>query len=180
MRSVAFSMVVLVAVLLFLLLVAEPVQPPHFPHPEPRSHVLRLVLAESLRQDVPAELLSAVIAAESSWKPDAYRYEAHLDDASYGLMQVLYSTAQDMGYTGPPDGLFDPATNIRYGTKYLRWLMDRFDDLWVVVAAYNAGPGRVGKLIAKHGNSYEDIQPYLPEVTRAYVERVRSYMNREE
>lgn len=94
----------------------------------------------------------AVVSIESSFDPNAYRYEKHLDDASYGLMQVLSTTARDMGYTGAPEGLLDPKTNIRVGMIYLKWVWDFLAgrlgreptyDEWL--SAYNGGIGNVLK-----------------------------------
>jgi hypothetical protein len=92
----------------------------------------------------------AVIAVESRFDRNAYRFEAKLNDASYGLMQVLSSTARDMGYAGPVEGLFDPETNIRVGMLYLRWVWNFLEsrlgrpptyDEWL--SGYNGGVGNV-------------------------------------
>jgi hypothetical protein len=59
---------------------------------------------------------------------------------SYGLMQVMYPTAVTYcGYSGNPDSLKDPATNIDCGTNYLKDLLDRYGDEADAVSAYNAG-----------------------------------------
>lgn len=94
----------------------------------------------------------AIIEVESARDPDAYRYEKRLNDASIGLMQILYTTARDRGYTQGPAGLFDPEANIRYGMRQLRWsydyLLDRLGqpptmEQWI--GSYNAGVGNVMK-----------------------------------
>jgi len=92
------------------------------------------------RWGVPESWILAVIEVESAFNAGAYRYEAKLNDASYGLMQLLYSTARGLGYTGSPEGLFDPAVNIDYGAKLLAQLRDRFGaDFERVYSAYNSG-----------------------------------------
>lgn len=92
----------------------------------------------------------AVIEVESSFNPSAYRFEPRLNDASIGLMQVLFSTAKDRGYTGGPAGLFDPLTNIRIGMAHLKWSFDTLsarmgeaptDNQWI--GSYNIGVGAV-------------------------------------
>lgn len=95
----------------------------------------------------PADVL-AIIEIESSFRADAYRAEPQIGDASYGLMQVLYSTARDRGYQGPPEGLFDPATNIRIGMRQLKWSWDFLaarlrggPTTAVWIGSYNAGVG---------------------------------------
>jgi soluble lytic murein transglycosylase-like protein len=66
--------------------------------------------------------LFAFVQIESSFNPRAYRFEPRLHKASYGLMQLLYSTACQMGYNGGNfKDLYDPKTNLRYGMKYAQW-----------------------------------------------------------
>ncbi len=92
-------------------------------------------------------LVMGVIATESSYRVMAYRAEPQINDASYGLMQVLYSTAKDRGYIGAPEGLFDPLTNIRIGMAHLKWSYDFLaarmgsvtESAWL--SSYNAGVG---------------------------------------
>ena len=94
----------------------------------------------ALRYYVPESWIKAVIETESSWNPDAFRAEPRINDASYGLMQLLYRTAKGLGYTGTKDGLYDPATNIDLGTKLLGNLRQRLgDDFQRVYSAYNSG-----------------------------------------
>ncbi len=101
----------------------------------------------------------AFVAVESSFNPRAYRFEPHLGEASYGLMQTLESTARDLGFTGPAEALFDPATSLTFGMRYLRWSWDllrqrlgRDPDTTEWVAAYNAGVGGVlrGNLVPSY------------------------------
>lgn len=94
----------------------------------------------------------AVIDIESSFNPGAYRAEPQLGDASYGLMQILSSTAADRGYSGPVDGLFDPETNIRLGMRQLKWSWDYLARKRGVppspaewIGSYNAGVGNALK-----------------------------------
>jgi len=96
------------------------------------------ILDAAARYIVDPALIKAVITKESSWNPQAYRGEPQINDASRGLMQILFRTAQGMGYGGTPDGLFDPATNINFGSRYLA---DRLSVYGYPsgVSAYNAG-----------------------------------------
>lgn len=95
----------------------------------------------------PAELL-AFVEVESAFRPAAYRFEPHLGEASYGLMQVLESTARDRGLMGAPEALYDPLTGLFYGVAQVAWTRDflgrRYgrdatETEWV--GAYNAGVG---------------------------------------
>lgn len=100
----------------------------------------------------PASVM-ATIEVESSFEPAAYRMEPRLGEASYGLMQVLPSTAKQMGWKGTsPVQLYDPTLNITLGMRYLRWGWDYLQrhlkrrptlDEWA--AGYNEGYGAVAK-----------------------------------
>lgn len=89
--------------------------------------------------------VKATIGQESEFNPAATRQEPG-GDASIGLMQVLYSTAQSLGYpeaVGSPNnlsGLYDPGANIFIGTKLINDLVSRLGPDWAAVAsAYNGG-----------------------------------------
>jgi len=97
----------------------------------------------------PASIM-AFIQIESSFDERAIHYEPALGESSYGLMQILLSTARWLGFTGDiPNGLFDPETNVRLGMRYLRWgwhYLERKSrqtptvEQWA--AGYNEGYGR--------------------------------------
>lgn len=110
----------------------------------------------------------AVIEIESSFNPRAYRFEAHRGEASYGLMQVLESTARDRGLVGQPEQLFDPETGILYGMRQLKWTYDylarrlgRQPTIGEWFGAYNAGVGNVlnnGFIPAQYVQKFQTAQ----------------------
>lgn len=103
-------------------------------------------------------LVKAVIKAESDYNPRAVSRKGAL-----GMMQLLPSTARDMSVRDP----LNPEENIRGGSRYLRLMLDQFDNnVELALAAYNAGPNAV----KKHGG----IPPY--EETQTYVKRVKRYL----
>jgi soluble lytic murein transglycosylase-like protein len=63
---------------------------------------------------VPVSLVQRVIVRESTHRPGAR------NGPYYGLMQILPATARSMGYQGPPQGLLDAETNLKFAGKYLR------------------------------------------------------------
>jgi soluble lytic murein transglycosylase-like protein len=78
--------------------------------------------------DIPESLIHRVIVRESGYNPAAR------NGPYYGLMQILPQTAGTMGYRGPPEGLLDAETNLRYAGKYLRgaWLVSDGDEATAV------------------------------------------------
>ena len=120
-------------------------------------------------------LVLAVIHAESSGKPKAVSRSG-----ARGLMQLMWPTAKEVAgwekvRLRSRDDLFDPDLNVRLGTRYLAWLRGRFgDDPHLYIAAYNAGPGNVGKWRRRHPGlaSAALIQKAAFAETRTYVGRV--------
>lgn len=106
-----------------------------------------LVVRIAKQYGVPPALVKATIKQESNWDVNASRFEHHLGDTSWGLMQILLKTAKDT--LGNPNltiqQLIEPTTNITAGTKYLGILLNRYGNLRDAVAAYNAGSPRLGQ-----------------------------------
>lgn len=111
-------------------------------------------------------LVAAVIYQESKFRSDAKS-----DTGAIGLMQLLPETARGIairtgGSRFQTSDLYNPEINVRYGSWYLRNLLDRYDgDLATALAAYHAGPGNVDAWRRK------GVGIQFPE-TRAYVDRV--------
>jgi soluble lytic murein transglycosylase-like protein len=123
------------------------------------AHYDRLIQNTADSFDVDPALVKAVVAAESNFESRAVSHVG-----AQGLMQLMPSTARAMGVRRP----FAPSENIRGGVRYLRSLLDRFEELDLALAAYNAGP----EAVKRHGG----IPPY-PE-TEAYVTKVLSHYRR--
>jgi soluble lytic murein transglycosylase-like protein len=111
----------------------------------------------ALKHGIDPALVHAVVQAESN-----YRATAQSQVGARGLMQVMPSTARDLGVRSAKM-LFDPQANLEAGVKYLKFLLERFNgDLVNALAAYNAGPGAVRK--------YDGVPPFRE--TENYVRKV--------
>lgn len=118
--------------------------------------------------------VAAVIFSETSFNPQAISK----DDAR-GLMQILPSTGEwiagKFDETFAVENLFDPATNIRYGCWYLRFLMDRYgEDKKCASAAYHAGQGNVDRWLQDPAFSPDGttLATISYPATNTYVNRV--------
>jgi soluble lytic murein transglycosylase len=128
-------------------------------------HYQAIVRGHAEHYSLNPALLAAVIEQESKFKADA-----RSSTGAIGLMQLLPDTAKGIAiHTGGDkfvvSDLDDPEINVRYGSWYLRHLLDKYHNERLALAAYNAGQANVDEWQQKG----EDIQ--FSE-TRAYVDRV--------
>jgi len=111
-------------------------------------------------QGVNPELVAALVRAESAFNAGAVSHKG-----AGGLMQLMPATARRFGLTDSER--FEPARNLEAGTRYLRWLLERFEgDVPLALAAYNAGEGTVAR--------YGGVPPYRE--TRNYIRRIYRHL----
>lgn len=124
------------------------------------EEVHALIATASRKHGVPAALVKSIVATESNFRCDAVSSRG-----SIGLMQLLPSTARQYGADARV-----PEQNIDAGTRYLRFLIERYrssaSPLKNVIAAYNAGFGAVDR--------YHGVPPF--HETQCYVNRVLALM----
>lgn len=124
------------------------------------ADIHQLLTRAGAQHNIDADLLASIVHAESDGNVRAVSRAG-----ARGLMQLMPSTASDLGITNS----FAPEQNIGGGTTYLDQLLTRYhDDIRLAVAAYNAGPAAVDR--------YHGIPPFAE--TRAYVARVVREFNR--
>lgn len=117
------------------------------------------IAAAAKKFNIPEKLITAVMKQESNFNASAIS-----SAGASGLMQLMPATAS---YLGVKDR-FDPEQNIMGGAKYLRQMLDQFDNnIETALAAYNAGPGNVKK--------YGGIPPF--QETQNYVKKVMNFVN---
>jgi soluble lytic murein transglycosylase-like protein len=111
----------------------------------------RIIFEAGEKQGIDPRFLHAVI-----WQESKYKLRARSHAGAQGLMQLMPDTAKRFGCDDP----HDPVENIEAGTKYLSWLLKRFEgNVQLALAGYNAGEGSVDK--------YDGIPPY--DETQNYV-----------
>jgi len=95
-----------------------------------------LIREAEVRYRLPAGLMQALVWAESRFNPMAVS-----PAGAAGLAQLMPTTARELGVRDR----HDPRQNIEGGARYLRQMLDRFGDVRLALAAYNAGPGAVAR-----------------------------------
>jgi len=116
-----------------------------------------LIYNEAKKNNLPPELVAAVVHTESKFQPTA-----RSGAGAQGLMQLVPKTGRWLGARN----LMDLTQNVQAGAKYLRYLTDRFNgNTQKAIAAYNAGEGNVRR--------FGGVPPFRE--TRNYVNRVKSY-----
>lgn len=122
------------------------------------GHIDSAIDEISSRYGVDEKLVRSVISVESAWRPDAVSPKGAI-----GLMQLMPGTARMLSVDPK-----DPVQNVEGGVKYLAQLSEKYSgDLEKILAAYNAGPGRVDR--------YGGVPPF--KETEAYVKRVLKLYN---
>lgn len=136
--------------------VVAPAQFRAAPPPIERRKVVEMVVRLAAQLKLDPRLVLAVIGTESGYDPLARSVKN-----AQGLMQLIPDTAERFAVKD----ILDPLENLRGGMSYLRWLLSYYrGDVWLAVAAYNAGEGAVDK--------YRGVPPYAE--TMAYVQRIRN------
>lgn len=137
--------------------------------------LVETVRAAARAAGVPEDLALGITQQESNFNP-----LAQSDANAWGLMQVLPATADWI--LGLPNGttkgfdLLDPAFNAKVGTKFLAWLLNRYNgDAQKTAAAYNWGPGNIPASLPFDENRPGINGKPMPSETRNYWQKVLNY-----
>ena len=157
---------------------ARPAPPPYYelwlgrlksrPAPARSAGLFPVVSRAFAAEGVPPQL-AWIAEVESTFNP-----AARSPVGARGLFQLMPATAKELGLsTFLPDDRTDPEKSARAAARYLRQMHDQFGDWPLALAAYNAGPGRVRRLLAgRKATTFAEISPALSAETRMYVPKV--------
>jgi soluble lytic murein transglycosylase len=121
--------------------------------------VHKIIIKKADKYNLDPALINAVIRTESAYDSRAISHKGAM-----GLMQLMPGTAREMGVKNP----FNPEENIEGGTRYLKYLIKKYNgDITRALAAYNAGPRRV------------ETSSRLPSETKNYIKKVYALYNGE-
>lgn len=136
----------------------ETIEPPRSVEaaaPAPASPTERF--CHALREAAEASGIPVPFFARLLWQESRFRSNEVSQAGAQGVAQFMPETAAEVGLDDP----FDPMKALPASAKFLRKLRDDFGNLGLAAAAYNAGPGRIQKWLAKESE--------LPRETRDYV-----------
>ncbi|HVU25474.1 MAG TPA: lytic transglycosylase domain-containing protein [Opitutus sp.] len=134
-------------------------------------------VAPALMPELRAAFAAEGVPAEIAWLAEVestLNPKARSPAGAKGLFQLMPDTAKNLGLsTFLPDERTNPEKSARAAARYLRTLHGKFGTWPLAFAAYNAGEGRVERLLKKRGaDTFAEIAPALPSETRMYVPKV--------
>lgn len=125
------------------------------------SSICRLVDSSARAQGLPVSFLTRLIWQESNFQPNVSS-----PAGAQGVAQFMPGTAEARGLGDP----FDPEAAIPKAASLLAELRQRFGNLGLAAAAYNAGPARVAKWLAEGGELPLETQNYVSIITRRSID----------
>lgn len=135
------------------------------------------IISASEKYNVPASLIASIIYAESCFDKNAKS-----ESGAVGLMQILPSTAEwvcsQINLPFSNSTLYQPQENIEIGTFYVKYLLNKFQDVNTSLASYNAGEGNV--MLWLMNPKYSDDKVHIKTTpfkqTNAYVDKINSVL----
>lgn len=144
-----------------------PQTPPLPPKPKPvvsrsRQEICDTLALAAQSNDVPVPFFIRLLFQESGFEPGVVS-----SAGAEGIAQFMPQTSADMGLDNP----FDPLPAIRASARLLRGLVQKFGNLGLAAAAYNAGPKRIADWLAKKGKLPQETQGYVKSITGRPAEK---------
>ncbi len=134
------------------------------------------IVNEAKRNQLDPAWVFAVTRQESAFRPNVKSYAGAL-----GLMQLMPKTGFMVAETikinlKNHNDILDINNNVKLGSKYLQLMLDRYKNVVVATAAYNAGPGRIQKWLPNYDIAADVWVETIPfKDTREYVQNVMTY-----
>lgn len=135
-----------------------------------------LIITNAEKFSIPSYIVASVINVESSYKEDAVSNKNAL-----GLMQIKLSTAQymneyyNLNENINENDLLSAKKNIEFGCRYLNYLINKFENIYTALSAYNAGETRVRVWLNDENFSTDGITlKYIPyKETNNYIKKIK-------
>ena len=127
-----------------------------------RTELCSAVAFEAANNKLPIRFFANLIEQESNFRSHVVSHAG-----AQGIAQFMPGTAAEVGLNDP----FEPIQALGKSAKFLAYLLDRFGNLGLAAAAYNAGPQRVTDWLAKQGGMPAETQHYVRRITGIPVEQ---------
>jgi hypothetical protein len=124
--------------------------------PLPRETVCYLIQEVAIENELPEALFARLIWQESKFKPNVVSHVG-----AQGIAQFMPGTAAERGLEDP----FDPVQALPASASFLRDLVEQFGNFGLAAAAYNGGPGRVGRWLEGKGGLPRETRNYVIQIT---------------
>jgi len=130
------------------------------------QNIQNLVIPYAKMYNIDPLIIYAIIKAESNFNPSVKSYAN-----CYGLMQLGLATAQDVDPSVTAQDLYDPETNVRIGSIYMKYCLMKYpNNLGYALSGYNAGLGNIQRWVKANPNFTINDIPY--KETRNYVQAI--------
>jgi hypothetical protein len=137
--------------------------------PEPaREEISHEELCGALVVSAREKRLPVTFFTNLIWKESRFDTDAVSPAGAEGIAQFMPAVSKVMGFDP-----FDPREAIPAAARLLRVLLDRFGNLGLAAAAYNAGPARVREWMDKKGRLPAETRDYVADITGRHAERWR-------
>jgi soluble lytic murein transglycosylase-like protein len=146
----------------------RPIELPPVPLPSRRPPTYA-EMCDALASAASAHSLPAPFLIRLIWQESRFRHNVISHAGAQGIAQFMPETASDMGLDDP----FDPLEALPVSAHFLRKLIERFGNLGLAAAAYNAGPKRVLDWLAGKGQLPKETQDYVKTITGQPAEKWR-------
>jgi hypothetical protein len=131
-----------------------------------REAVCLMIEAAARANDLPLEFFARVIWQESRFQSDAVGPLTRRGQRAQGIAQFMPGTASERRLLDP----FDPVQALPKSAEFLNELRNRFGNLGLAAAAYNAGPRRVQEWLAGSGGMPQETRNYVLAITGTTVD----------